>query len=39
MRVIAGSAGGVRLRTPEGMQTRPTITWFFGDAFGFTKRT
>ena len=25
MRVIAGSAGGVRLRTPEGMQTRPTI--------------
>ena len=25
MRVIAGSAGGVRLATPEGMQTRPTI--------------
>ncbi len=25
MRVIAGSAGGIRLATPEGMQTRPTI--------------
>ena len=25
MRVIAGDAGGVRLLTPEGMQTRPTI--------------
>ncbi len=25
MRVIAGSAGGVRLRAPEGMKTRPTI--------------
>ncbi len=25
MRVIAGSAGGIRLATPEGMKTRPTI--------------
>ena len=25
MRVIAGTAGGIRLLTPEGMQTRPTI--------------
>ncbi len=25
MRVIAGSAGGIHLRTPEGMLTRPTI--------------
>ena len=25
MRVIAGAAGGIRLLTPEGMQTRPTI--------------
>lgn len=25
MRVIAGVAGGIRLLTPEGMQTRPTI--------------
>ena len=25
MRVIAGSAGGIRLSTPEGMKTRPTI--------------
>ena len=25
MRVIAGTAGGIRLATPEGMKTRPTI--------------
>ena len=25
MRVIAGTARGVQLKTPEGMQTRPTI--------------
>ena len=25
MRVIAGTAGGIRLSTPEGMKTRPTI--------------